>query len=185
MVNPRHQTPQGQSVAKPGTLLQNILDGNLNMTQRSPKVTCSGRYSDGMSRGKNIQGGVHLQNQWNRINSVNSYPPEQNGKITISQVIILNAFSWMKSFVFWLEFHWILFPRVQLTTNQHWFRQWLGAEQATSHYLNQCWRDSLTDICGIRRRRVNSRRAAIPREISPAILNDVVWSARMYSKSSI
>ena len=60
MVNPRHQTPQGQSVAKPGTLLQNILDGNLNMTQRSPKVTCSGRYSDGMSRGKNIQGGVHL-----------------------------------------------------------------------------------------------------------------------------
>ena len=32
MVNPRHQTPQGQSVAKPGTLLQNILDGNLNMT---------------------------------------------------------------------------------------------------------------------------------------------------------
>ena len=69
MVNPRHQTPQGQSVAKPGTLLQNILDGNLNMTQRSPKVTCSGRYSDGMSRGKNIQGGVHLQNQWNRIRS--------------------------------------------------------------------------------------------------------------------
>ena len=52
--------------------LQNILDGNLNMTQRSPKVTCSGRYSDGMSRGKNIQGGVHLQNQWNRIPSGNS-----------------------------------------------------------------------------------------------------------------
>ena len=46
MVNPQHQTPQGQSVAKPGTLLQNILDGNLNMTQRSPKVTCSGRYSN-------------------------------------------------------------------------------------------------------------------------------------------
>ena len=22
---------------------------------------------------------------------------------------------------------------------EHWFRQWLGAEQATSHYLNQCW----------------------------------------------
>ena len=42
------------------------------MTQRSPKVTCSGRYSDGMSRGKNIQGGVHLQNQWNRIPSGNS-----------------------------------------------------------------------------------------------------------------
>ena len=43
------------------------------MTQRSPKVTCSGRYSDGMSRGKNIQGGVHLQNQWNRFD-VNQEP---------------------------------------------------------------------------------------------------------------
>ena len=39
---------------------------------QSPKVTCSGRYSDGMSRGKNIEGGVHLQNQWNRIPSGNS-----------------------------------------------------------------------------------------------------------------
>ena len=27
---------------------------------------------------------------------------------------------------------------VQLTKSQHWFRQWLGAEQATSHYMNQC-----------------------------------------------
>ena len=32
VVNPRHQTPQGQSVAKPGTPLQNILVGNINMT---------------------------------------------------------------------------------------------------------------------------------------------------------
>ena len=23
--------------------------------------------------------------------------------------------------------------------NHHWFRWWLGAEQAPSHYLNQCW----------------------------------------------
>ena len=23
--------------------------------------------------------------------------------------------------------------------NHHWFRQWLGAEQATSHYPNPCW----------------------------------------------
>ena len=27
VVNPRHQTPQGQSVAKPGTPLQHILGG--------------------------------------------------------------------------------------------------------------------------------------------------------------
>ena len=36
------------------------------------------------------------------------------------------------------------FPWVQLTMNQHWFRQWLGAEHATSHYLNQCWPSLLT-----------------------------------------
>ena len=29
------------------------------------------------------------------------------------------------------------FLRVQLTIIQHWFRWWLGAKQATSHYLNQ------------------------------------------------
>ena len=28
---------------------------------------------------------------------------------------------------------------VQLTIFQHWFRWWLGAVQATSHYLNQWW----------------------------------------------
>ena len=31
VVNPRHQTPQGQSFAKPGTPLYNILVGNVNM----------------------------------------------------------------------------------------------------------------------------------------------------------
>ena len=32
---------------------------------------------------------------------------------------------------------WSLFPRVQLTIFQHWFRKWLSAELATSPYLNQ------------------------------------------------
>ena len=45
----------------------------------------------------------------------------------------------MKMFEFRLKFHWRLFPRVQLTIFQHWFRWWLGAGQATSHYLNQWW----------------------------------------------
>ena len=45
----------------------------------------------------------------------------------------------MKMFEFRLKFHWSLFPRVQLTIFQHWFREWLGAVQATSHYLNQWW----------------------------------------------
>ena len=34
MVNPRHQTPQGQSVAKPGTPLWKILVGNVRMNTK-------------------------------------------------------------------------------------------------------------------------------------------------------
>ena len=57
----------------------------------------------------------------------------------ISQTTFSNAFSWMKMFEYRLKFHWNLFIRVQLTIFQHWFRQWLGTVQATSHYLNQWW----------------------------------------------
>ena len=31
-------------------------------------------------------------------------------------------FAWMNTFVFWFEFHWSLFPRVQLTVSQNWIR---------------------------------------------------------------
>ena len=41
---------------------------------------------------------------------------------TKSQMIFSDAFSWMKSYVFWLKSHWSLFLRVQLTINWHWFR---------------------------------------------------------------
>ena len=57
----------------------------------------------------------------------------------ISQTTFSSAFSWMKMFEFQLKFHWSLFLRFQLTIFQHWFRKWLGADQATSHYLNQWW----------------------------------------------
>ena len=57
----------------------------------------------------------------------------------IFQTTFSNAFSLMKMDEFRLRFHQSLFPRFQLTIFQHWFRQWLGAVQATSHYLNQ-WR---------------------------------------------
>ena len=40
----------------------------------------------------------------------------------IEQTIFSDAFSWMESYVFWLKFHRSLFPRVQLTITQHWFR---------------------------------------------------------------
>ena len=33
-----------------------------------------------------------------------------------------NTFPWMKMYEFQLKFHWSLFPRVQLTISQHWFR---------------------------------------------------------------
>ena len=57
----------------------------------------------------------------------------------IFQTTFSNAFSWMKMFKLRLRFHWSLFPRVKLTIFEHWFRLWLGAGQATSHYLNQWW----------------------------------------------
>ena len=58
-----------------------------------------------------------------------------------SQTTLSNAFSWMKILKFRLKIHWSLFLRVLLTIFQHWFWWWLGADQATSHYLNQCWLD--------------------------------------------
>ena len=58
---------------------------------------------------------------------------------TVSQTTLSNAFSCMKILEFRLIFHRKLFLRVQLTIFQHWFRWWLGAGQATSHYLNQWW----------------------------------------------
>ena len=57
----------------------------------------------------------------------------------ISQTTFSRTFSWMKMYEFRLRFHWSLFLRVQLTISQHWFRLWLTAVQATSHYLKQYW----------------------------------------------
>ena len=57
----------------------------------------------------------------------------------ISQTTFSKVFSSMEMFEFRLKFHWSLFPRVELTIFQHWFRYWLGVVQATSHYLNQWW----------------------------------------------
>ena len=40
----------------------------------------------------------------------------------ISQTTLSNAFSWMKKYKFRFIFHWILFPKGQLTICQHCFR---------------------------------------------------------------
>ena len=73
----------------------------------------------------------HLQ-QWS-LSIINGSHITENGEAllthwgwdrmaTIFQMTFSNAFSWMKIFKFWLRFHWSLFPRVQLTIFQHWFR---------------------------------------------------------------
>ena len=67
----------------------------------------------------------------------NTLRPRQNGRHF--QMTFSNAISWMKIDEFRLRFHWSLFQRFQLTIFQHWFGQWLGAVQVTSHYLNQWW----------------------------------------------
>ena len=59
----------------------------------------------------------------------------QDKMAAIFQTTFSNVFSWMKMYEFQLRFHWCLFLRVQLTIFQYWLRQWLGAGQATSHYL--------------------------------------------------
>ena len=61
--------------------------------------------------------------------------------VAIFQTTFSNGFSWMKMYEFRLTFHWSLFLRVQLTIFHHWFRQWFGAVQVPSHYLNQWWLD--------------------------------------------
>ena len=52
-----------------------------------------------------------------------------------------NAFFLTKMYQCQLKFHWSSFLKARLTKFQHWFRKWLGADQATSHYLNQWWFD--------------------------------------------
>ena len=86
-----------------------------------------------------------------------SSPPGQNGHHFPDD--ILKCISMNDKFY---EFHWSLFPRVQLTTFQNWFRWWLGADQATSHYLNQYWHNSLKHICGIWGRWFNGTSIASP-----------------------
>ena len=50
-----------------------------------------------------------------------------------------HVFFGIKIRVFWLQFDWSLFQRVHSTIIQHRLGYWFGAEQATYHYLIQCW----------------------------------------------
>ena len=78
--------------------------------------------------------------------------PRQNDKPSHWADGIFNSFSSIKNLFiwigiqFWLEFNSDLFPRIQLTTSQHWHRFCIGTEQAIGHYLNQFWSYILTHI---------------------------------------
>ena len=48
-----------------------------------------------------------------------------------------NTFSWTQMYEFRVILHRSLIIRVKLTKFQYWFKYWLGADQATSHCLNQ------------------------------------------------
>ena len=62
-----------------------------------------------------------------------------------------------------------MFPRVQLTINQHWFQQCLGTNKAASHYLNHWCCILLTHICVDWPQWVNLSRFVFYR----SVLNDI------------
>ena len=91
---------------------------------------------------------------WRHCNGVKTHQDRDN-MTTILQTAFSNLVSCMTIVVFWFKFHRNLFPWVQWTMSQHWFRYWFVAEQATSHYLNQ-WRPStMAHICVTRPQWVN------------------------------
>ena len=54
------------------------------------------------------------------LNVLTHWSPDEIDAIL--QMPFSNEFSWMEMYWFQLEFHWSLFPRVQITIFQHWFR---------------------------------------------------------------
>ena len=63
----------------------------------------------------------------------------QDQMAAISQTTMSNAFSWKKMLGFRLKFHWSFFPKGRINNIPS--LVWLGAYQATSHYLNRWWLD--------------------------------------------
>ena len=114
---------------------------------------------------------------------VNSLRPRQMD--AISQMTFSNAFSWMKMSEFRLKFHWSLFPRVQLTIFQHWLRWWLGAVQATSHYLNQWVLVYQCIYASLGINELTTYRGCLYVIWTYIIFNDVVLSPRVNAKNYV
>ena len=113
----------------------------------------------------------HWFRQWLGTEQVTSHYLNQS---------ISNPFFLMKTLEYQFNFHWNLFLGVQLTTSQHWFRQWLDTEQATSHYLNQSWPSPLMHVC------VTSGRCELKNKKSiwktkyvllfKSVTNNIIWN---------
>ena len=113
---------------------------------KTPQIKCIIHEQQGVTH-INIGLNKYLNNfSWYFVHTIVPWTPLgtlsrkcRDKMAAISQTTLSNAFSRMKMLEFLLRFHWNLFLMVQLTIFQHWFRLWLGAVQATSHYLNQWW----------------------------------------------
>ena len=127
---------EGLRYCKKYFMLQQLLFGNNSADQ----ITCS-LFSDHYRlKSKLGKFAVDITNTFKFVNLRWMLTHWGRDKIAaIAQMTFSHAFSWMKMYELRLKFHWNLFPRVQLTILQHWFRQWLGAVQATNHYLKQWW----------------------------------------------
>ena len=69
--------------------------------------------------------------KFNTLRPRQNYPHFGNDNF---KCIFMNENVW----ILHLRFHWSLFLRHELSIFQHWSRRWLGTDQATTHYLNQC-----------------------------------------------
>ena len=78
---------------------------------------------------------------------------------TVLQTRFSDAFSWVKnsySNTICNGYHFYLFFNTYIIVSHYWLRQWLGAEQTTSHYLNQCWPRSKTPYSVTRPRLIDN-----------------------------
>ena len=65
---------------------------------------------------------AHMEHIWSSHQHVKLNTSPLENMAAIVQTIFSDTFLWMKSFAFWLKFHWSLFLRVKLSLTRHWFR---------------------------------------------------------------
>ena len=97
----------------PGRRNSSVLAMELHLSCINPSISCTARFKHLITN----LGNLKILKELNRLTHWGR--DEMNN---ISQTTFSNVFSSMKMFEFQLKFHWSLFPRVQLTIYQHWFR---------------------------------------------------------------